>query len=290
MENQKPISELLEFSILNIDKPSGPTSFQVDDFVKKSLGLRKTSHFGTLDPKVTGVLPIALNRACKLSGFFMRKDKTYVGIMKMHKDIKLEILQKIIDENFTGKIKQIPPKRSKVKRQEREREIKKFELLEKQGKDILFLAEVEAGTYIRKLVHDLGLKIGGAHMIELRRIKAGIFLEENKEFPFINLYEFEKAVSEYKKGKEEKLKKLLIPAEEAIKKILPEVQVKEENLKHLLTGKPLMKQDLFDEEKLPDERFAVFFDEKFIGVYEKSEKKSGEKDKDIIAKPKFVYN
>jgi len=290
MENQKPISELLEFSILNIDKPSGPTSFQVDDFVKKSLNLRKTSHFGTLDPKVTGVLPIALNRACKLSGFFMRKDKTYVGIMKMHKDIKLEILQKIIDENFTGKIKQIPPKRSKVKRQEREREIKKFELLEKQGKDILFLAEVEAGTYIRKLVHDLGLKIGGAHMIELRRIKAGIFLEENKEFPFINLYEFEKAVSEYKNGNDSELRKLLIPAEEAIKKILPEVQVKEENLKHLLTGKPLMKQDLFDEEKLPDERFAVFFDEKFIGVYEKSEKKSGEKDKDIIAKPKFVYN
>ena len=290
MENQKPISELLEFSILNIDKPSGPTSFQVDDFVKKSLNLRKTSHFGTLDPKVTGVLPIALNRACKLSGFFMRKDKTYVGIMKMHKDIKLEILQKIIDENFTGKIKQIPPKRSKVKRQEREREIKKFELLEKQGKDILFLAEVEAGTYIRKLVHDLGLKIGGAHMIELRRIKAGIFLEENKEFPFINLYEFEKAVSEYKNGNDSELRKLLIPAEEAIKKILPEVQVKEENLKHLLTGKPLMKQDLSNEEKLPDERFAVFFDEKFIGVYEKSEKKSGEKDKDIIAKPKFVYN
>jgi len=290
MENQKPISELLEFSILNIDKPSGPTSFQVDDFVKKSLGLRKTSHFGTLDPKVTGVLPIALNRACKLSGFFMRKDKTYIGIMKTHKEIKLEILQKIIDNEFTGKIKQLPPKRSKVKRQEREREIKKFELLEKQGKDILFLAEVEAGTYIRKLVHDLGEKIGGAHMTELRRIKAGIFLEEGKEFPFINLYEFEKAVFEYKNGNDSELRKLLIPAEEAIKKILPEVQVKEENLKHLLTGKPLMKQDLFDEEKLPDERFAVFFDEKFIGVYEKSEKKSGEKDKDIIAKPKFVYN
>ena len=58
------ISELLEFSILNIDKPSGPTSFNISDFVRKTLnelGVRKTSHFGTLDPKVTGVLPIALN-------------------------------------------------------------------------------------------------------------------------------------------------------------------------------------------------------------------------------------
>ena len=63
--NQKTISELLKFSIVNIDKPSGPTSFQTDEFIKRALGLKKTSHFGTLDPKVTGVLPVALNRACK---------------------------------------------------------------------------------------------------------------------------------------------------------------------------------------------------------------------------------
>jgi len=52
--------------------------------------LRKTSHFGTLDPKVTGVLPIALNRACKLTGYFIGKDKEYVGIMRIHEDISLE--------------------------------------------------------------------------------------------------------------------------------------------------------------------------------------------------------
>ncbi|HUS48991.1 MAG TPA: RNA-guided pseudouridylation complex pseudouridine synthase subunit Cbf5, partial [Candidatus Paceibacterota bacterium] len=159
------------------------------------------------NPKVTGVLPVALERACKLSEFFMRRDKTYVGIMKTHKEIKLEILQKIIDKEFIGKIKQLPPKRSKVKRQERVREIKKFELLEKQGKEVLFLADVEAGTYIRKLIHDLGLRIGGAHMAELRRTKAGIFSEEDKEWPIINLYEFDKAIDEFKKGKEEKLRK-----------------------------------------------------------------------------------
>ena len=78
IKQEKSIKELLEFGILNIDKPSGPTSFSVSDFVReklKGLGVRKTSHFGTLDPKVTGVLPIALNRACKLTGYFMKKKK-----------------------------------------------------------------------------------------------------------------------------------------------------------------------------------------------------------------------
>ena len=89
IKKAKTISELLEFGIINIDKSSGPTSFDVSDFVRKKLGIRKTSHFGTLDPKVTGVLPIALNRACKLTGFFLGEDKEYVGIIKIHGQISL---------------------------------------------------------------------------------------------------------------------------------------------------------------------------------------------------------
>lgn len=270
----KTIKELLEFSIINIDKPSGPTSFQVDDFIKKTLGLKKTAHFGTLDPKVTGVLPVALSRACKLSNFFMYKDKTYVGTMHLHKDIKLKILQEIIDKEFTGKIKQLPPKRSKVKRAEREREIKKFELLEKNGKDVLFFAEVQAGTYIRKLISDLGDKIGGAHMTELRRVKAGIFSEEQS----INLYDFQKAVEE------NKIQDILIPAEKAIKEVLPIIQINNEQvIAELLKGKPIHKEDL--KEKLPKEEiFAVFLKNKFIEIAKKVEE--GE----IIARPLFVLN
>src|SRR3989304_2134583 len=105
----KTIAELLEFGIINIDKPSGPTSFDVSEFVMKTLGLRKTSHFGTLDPKVTGVLPIALNRACKLTGFFLGEDKEYVGIMRIHEDISIEKLKEVIDNKFIGKITQLPP-------------------------------------------------------------------------------------------------------------------------------------------------------------------------------------
>ena len=82
----KDIKELLNFSLINIDKPAGPTSFSVSEFVRKKLGLSKTSHMGTLDPKVTGVLPITLGRACKLAGYFIRHDKTYVGVLETHRE------------------------------------------------------------------------------------------------------------------------------------------------------------------------------------------------------------
>ena len=93
IRKEKPIKELLEFSIINIDKPTGPTSFSVSQFVKKSLNLRKTSHLGTLDPMVSGVLPVATNRACRLNDYLMHRDKTYVGIMRLHKEIDDKVLE-----------------------------------------------------------------------------------------------------------------------------------------------------------------------------------------------------
>ena len=266
----------LNFSIINIDKPSGPTSFSVSDFVRKKLNLSKTSHFGTLDPKVTGVLPIALGRACKLTGFFLGNDKVYVGIMHVHKDISMKELQEIINKNFIGKIMQLPPIKSRVKRAVREREVKQFELIEQNGKDFLFVADVQGGTYIRKLCSDLGELIGGAHMLELRRTRAGIFEEEN----VVSLYEFEKAIKNKKQ-----LEKILIPAEDAIKQIMPVVSVKSGCVGPLLTGKPLFKKDVIG--KLPDENvFAVFSGDRFIEIAEKTDKKG----KVIVAKPLFVFN
>ena len=274
---EKIIQELLKFSIINIDKPSGPTSFQISNFVRKSLNINKTSHFGTLDPQVSGVLPIALSRACRLNENFMHKDKTYVGIMRLHSEIDDEILKEEI-KNFIGKIVQLPPVRSRVKRAERVREIKTFKIIEKDSKDILFEAQVEAGTYIRKLIHDLGEKIGGAHMLELRRIKASIFSEENST----NLYDFESGVEEYKKGNDAQLRKILIPAEFYIAQVMPIVQVKENSLKQLLTGKPLMRADIL--ELLNEDIFAIFYKERFIAIMRKSD------EGDIIARAEFVLN
>jgi H/ACA ribonucleoprotein complex subunit 4 len=283
IKQKKSIKELLEFGIVNIDKSSGPTSFNISDFVRKNLGLRKTSHFGTLDPKVTGVLPIALNRACKLTGYFLGEDKEYVGIMRMHEKIDLKDIKKIIKEKFMGKIVQMPPVKSRVKRQEREREIKKFELLEEDGKDILFHVECEGGTYIRKLISDLGddMKIG-AHMLELRRIRAGPFTENDKNYPSVNLYDFEKAVEEYKKGDEDLLKKIIIPGE-IISEKYPVVEIKKNNLKQIFTGKPIHKEDLKKDiciEK--DSTICVFCEKRFIGMYKIIN------DKNIFAKSEFV--
>ena len=270
---KKSIQDLLEFGIINIDKPSGPTSFDISDFVRKKLKLRKTSHFGTLDPRVTGVLPISTNRACKLTGYFIGSDKEYTGVMRIHKDVSLEKIKKIIKEKFMGKIQQLPPVKSRVKRAEREREIKKFELLEKQGQNILFRVECQAGTYIRKLIHDLGQDIGGAHMLELRRTRAGIFKEDDS----VNLYDFEKAL-----GDEKKLRKIIIPAE-IISEIYPVVQIKKDNIDKILTGKPISHDDVKDKVKIDkDKTICVFNKDRFIGMYKIIN------EKEIFAKPEFV--
>jgi len=278
---EKTISDLLKFSIINIDKPCGPTSFGTDVIVKKILGAETASHLGTLDPQVSGVLPISLNRACRLQEYFMHKNKTYVGIMRVHKEIsEKEIGEEI--KNFLGKIMQKPPVKSRVKREEREREVFSWKILEIDGKDVLFETEVQAGTYIRKLISSLGEKIGGAHMLELRRTKAGIFSE--KDSNFVNLYELEKAMDEFKKGNEKELRKILIPGEEAIKKVLPVVEVNEESLKKLYNGSPIFREFLLEDLRIKEgEKFAAFCGDVFVGVYV-----SG-KIENILARPVFVH-
>ncbi|MDD5012653.1 MAG: RNA-guided pseudouridylation complex pseudouridine synthase subunit Cbf5 [Candidatus Nanoarchaeia archaeon] len=264
LKAKKSIKELLEFGIIIFDKPENCTSFDVVDFVRRKLRLRKASHFGTLDPMVTGVLPLALNRAVKLTGFFIGEDKEYTGTMRMHDDVSIDEINKVIEKKFIGKIIQMPPVRSSVKRQEREREIKKFKLLEKNGKDISFIVECQGGTYIRKLVHDLGEEMGiGAHMIALRRIRAGIF----KESESVTKEEFEIAVDEYERGKEEKLRKIILPAE-VITKVYPVVKVKKEFVEKILHGAPIDEKFLIKKEKVERGKvICIFNDEKFIGMY-----------------------
>ncbi|MEK6889260.1 MAG: RNA-guided pseudouridylation complex pseudouridine synthase subunit Cbf5 [Nanoarchaeota archaeon] len=279
IKESKSTENLLKFSIINIDKPTGPTSFSVSHYLMKELKLNKTSHAGTLDPQVTGVLPIMLGRACKLSDYFMHKNKTYVGIMRIHEEIDEKELKQVIEE-FIGKIMQLPPKKSRVKREIREREIVSFNILEKDGKDILFETEVQAGTYIRKLIHDIGEKIGGAHMLELRRTKAGIF-DESKIY---NLYEFDSALQEYKEGNDKALRDMLVPAE-IVSTLLPVIQLKKEsNLKQVLTGKPLMEIDINEKGIQKIEKFCLFLEERFLGIYKSV------KEGDIIARAEFVCN
>ena len=279
IKSEKSMKQLLEFGIIIIDKPAGKTSFDISDFVRKKLNLKKTSHFGVLDPMVTGVLPVALGRAVRLTDFFIREDKEYEGEMLMHEDVSVEEIKKKIKEKFTGKIMQKPPVRSNVKRQEREREIKSFEILGKKDRVISFKTEVQGGTYIRKLVHDLGEALGiGAHMIKLRRTRAGIFKEKDS----VSIEDFEKAVKEYREENEKSLRSMILPAE-IITELFPVVQVKETSLKEIFAGSPIHKKDLLKSENFEKNQIlCVFSENKFIEMARVVQE--GE----IFAMPKFV--
>ena len=206
--------EIINYGVVNINKCQGPTSHQVSDYVQKILHINKSGHSGTLDPHVHGVLPVALGRATRIVQMLLTSGKEYVGIMHLHKDVGQEKLKEAIKRNFTGKIKQIPPLKSSVKRVKREREIYYFDILEKQGQDVLFIVGCQAGTYIRKLIHDLGQKLKiGAHMLELRRTKAGPFNEET----LFTLQDLTDAYYFYKKESNDKfLRKIIQPIENAI--------------------------------------------------------------------------
>ncbi len=291
------MKDLLNFSLINIDKSAGPTSYSVSEFIRRQLGLKKTSHMGTLDPKVSGVLPVTLGRACKLADYFIKHDKSYVGVLHTHKEQDIEKLQELIDDNFVGKIKQTPPHRSAVKVQERERTIYSWKLVEASAdnRDFLFECRVEGGTYIRKLCSDLGELIGGAHMGELRRTAAGIFDEST----LVNLFDFKSAVDKYKNGDtlayskgdkagadpEEDLRKMLVPAEEAIKKVLPIIEVDKSAIKALHIGKPLLITNVKSKSDIvPGDFFAAFCKDRFIGVYKKTDEDT------IFGRSEFVYN
>ena len=211
---ERATEEIINYGIVNINKCQGPTSHQVSDYVQKILGIKKSGHSGTLDPNVHGLLPVALGRATRIVQGLLKSGKEYVGIMHLHKDVGETKLKEAIKNNFTGKIKQIPPLKSAVKRVKREREIYYFEVLEKDGQDVLFIVGCEAGTYIRKLIHDLGQKLKiGAHMLELRRTKAGPFDEKT----LFTLQDLTDAFYFYKNEKNDKfLRKIIQPVENAI--------------------------------------------------------------------------
>ena len=159
--------------IIIVDKPKGPTSRSVAQIIGV-LFKSKAGHVGTLDPKVTGVLPIFIGKATKLVDIMSESDKEYVGKMFLHKDVDEKALR-IHMSAYTGTITQVPPVRSAVKRAPRKRKIYEFELLSKSRRVAEFRVRCEAGTYVRKLIHDMGQEIGGAHMVELRRTAAGPF-------------------------------------------------------------------------------------------------------------------
>ncbi|MFT4892710.1 MAG: H/ACA ribonucleoprotein complex subunit 4 [Candidatus Nanohaloarchaea archaeon] len=209
---ERGIEELMKKGILLVDKPFGPTSNQVSTWIKNELDIKKTGHFGTLDPNATGVLPIGLNKGTRASKAMSKADKEYVFEAELgeEKD-EQEVIEAL--NSFKGANKQTPPEKSAVKREEREREVYEIELLEARGKKVLGRVKCESGFYVRVLIRQLGEKLGTeAEMEELRRTQQASIEEggANTLQEIVDAYHF------YTEGDEEELREVLYPIEKAV--------------------------------------------------------------------------
>lgn len=234
---ERPIEEHISKGVINLDKPSGPSSHEVDSWVKRILHVNKTGHGGTLDPKVTGVLPIGIDAATRVSQLLLPAGKEYVCLMTMHKEMPEDQVYGIFDQ-FTGKIYQTPPVKSAVKRELRVRTIYYATIYEIKGKDVLFRVGCEAGTYIRTLCHDIGEALGcGAHMAELRRTRAGPFNERNDDL--VNLHDLTDAYHFWvEDGDESYLRNAIKPMEVAADH-LPQIFIKDSAVEAICQGAKL---------------------------------------------------
>jgi len=207
-----------EFSALDgallIDKPSGPTSHDVVDAIRRHFGIKKAGHCGTLDPNATGLLIIVLGRGTKLSERLMSDDKVYEGTIKFGEatdsydadgelvsslpvpPLTLEELGQAADQ-FVGDLMQTPPMVSAVKkggvplyklarkgievqREPRLVHIYNFRFTSYEEPLGQFRLACTKGTYVRSIAHDLGQKFGcGAHLSKLRRVVSGKFDVQN---------------------------------------------------------------------------------------------------------------
>jgi H/ACA ribonucleoprotein complex subunit 4 len=150
--------------------------------------------------------------------------KEYVCIMKLHRDVEYEKVINVFKE-FVGDIFQRPPIRSSVKRQVRTRTIYYNHVLQIKERNVLFKMGCQAGTYVRKIAHDIGEVLGcGAHITELRRTRSGFYTEDNS---LVTLHDLSDAYAYWKeKDNEQPLRSSILPMETAVA-LLPKVWIKD---------------------------------------------------------------
>ena len=249
--------------ILILDKPLGLTSNAALQRVKRLFGAAKAGHTGSLDPLATGVLPICFGEATKFSQFLLDADKGYqvtikLGVRTDSSDAEGEIVaikpashiteQQIREElkTFEGEIDQVPSMFSAIKhngqplyklarqgieveRAARRIRIDHIDLVDFQGRNVKLDIACSKGTYIRTIADDLGEQLGcGAHVIELRRSKAGPYDLSDS----ITLNTLEQLISE---GGHQALDERLLPLSSCVVDF-PELQLTESNAYYLRQG------------------------------------------------------
>jgi tRNA pseudouridine55 synthase len=247
------------FGLIAVDKPVGPTSHKIVSVVRKSTGVRKVGHAGTLDPRASGVLVLCLGSATRLSEYLSTASKRYEAVIRFGSSTEtfdaegefVHVTGAAPDINdiqdllpmFRGEIEQVPPAYSAIKVQgrkayelarsgedveleAREVTIYKLNILEYNPPDLVLDIECSAGTYIRSIANDLGEKLStGAHLANLRRTKAGPFTLDD----CIPLTQLEMAISAGN------WQQYIRPAVEALPE-LPKVKVAGEEFKRVTHG------------------------------------------------------
>mgnify|MGYP000129572136 CR=1 FL=1 len=182
---------------------------------------------------MSGVLPIALEEATKTIQVLLESGKEYVCVMRLHSDVPEDRLKEVLME-FEGKIYQRPPARASVKRRVRVRRVYYIDLLEIEGRDVLLRIGCQAGTYVRKICHDIGEVLGcGAHMQELRRTRSGPFTEDEKS---VTLHDIVYLYGRWQEtGDLEYLRKFILPMEETLR-LIPKIYVRDSAVDALCHG------------------------------------------------------
>nr|WP_205254310.1 RNA-guided pseudouridylation complex pseudouridine synthase subunit Cbf5 [Halorubellus sp. JP-L1] len=251
-------AELLAFGVVNLDKPPGPSAHQVaawvrdaasdaladaqaDERARDDLDVEGAAHAGTLDPKVTGCLPMLLGDATRVAQAFGEGQKEYVSVLELHADAPSD-LEAVVGE-FEGEIYQKPPRKSAVSRRLRTREIFDLDVLEVEQRRALLRVRCEPGTYIRKLCHDVGLAAGtGAHMGHLRRTATTPF----DDTTLVTLHEFVDALHFWLANDDEgPLRDLVHPAERALTH-LPSVTIAPSAAESVADGAPVYAPGVID--------------------------------------------
>ncbi|QIO23878.1 RNA-guided pseudouridylation complex pseudouridine synthase subunit Cbf5 [Haloarcula sp. JP-L23] len=238
--DDRDVDALLSFGVVNLDKPPGPSAHQVAAWVRDATGQDRVAHGGTLDPKVTGCLPILLGDAARAARVFDEAIKEYVAVLELHDRAPADFGTVVAE--FEGDIYQKPPRKSAVKRQLRTRRIHDLDVLEREDRRALLRVRCASGTYIRKLCHDIGLALGtGAHMGDLRRTATGTFDDAD----LVTMHDLVDALAVAEAGEATPLRKVVQPAERALV-ALPAVTIAPSAARAVADGAPVYAPGVID--------------------------------------------
>lgn len=210
---ERSIEERLSNGLVLVDKPDGPTSHQVSAWTRELLDRGKAGHSGTLDPSVTGVLPIGLDRGTKVLQALTGAGKEYICLMGLDEERTRDELETVA-RRLTGTITQLPPEKSAVKREERDREIYAIDIIEVDGPEVLFRITCEKGFYVRTFCEQFGSALDtDGEMLDLRRTQVGTFTEDD----CVSLNELRDEYRFWQDGEDNRLDELILPVEAGVR-------------------------------------------------------------------------